>query len=329
MKSLQILLIFGSSFTTTVKSLQTAQPLPPNQTVGFSGPVTQSYSAGNLATCIAGKVAVSVNATNFHILYSEPANQSVVTEFFQELTQIKSTLAARTVGEVNVIQATYKIDATLCFPVNNTKGTKVTAVQVLVHGTGLDKSYWDIAPGYSYVDTAASNGYATLAYNRLGCGESDHPDPIQVVQAPMDVEIQHGLVHLLRDGTLGGLKPKNIVTVGHSYGSVILQGENTKYPKDADASVLTGFASEAAYLGTTFAANNPAIAALNEPSKFAGLPNGYVVHNDAISYQLPFFRFPYFDPESKSSSVDPSQTNDSYTDHQSSTTSLPRNSPTQ
>lgn len=30
----------------------------------------------------------------------------------------------------------------------------------------------------SYVNAAAGAGYATLAYNRLGVGNSDHPDPI-------------------------------------------------------------------------------------------------------------------------------------------------------
>lgn len=295
-----LLVLLSSPLAYATPNLQTVGLLSPDQTAGFTGSINQTYSTGNKAACVAGKIAVTANATNTKLLYNEPHNQSMVTEFFQELTQVNSTLVARTSGESHYIHGTYNIDATLRFPVNQTEGTNITTVQILVHGTGLDKSYWDIAPGYSYVDTAASNGYATLAYNRLGCGASDHPDPIQIVQAPMDVEIQHGLVQLLRAGKIGGIEPKHVVTVGHSYGSVVLQGQNTKYPKDADASVLTGFASEAAYLGTTFVANNPAIAALNEPPKFSGLPYGYLVHNDAISYQLPFFRFPYFDPCSES-----------------------------
>ena len=302
MKSLVVLLtLLSSSLASSISSIQAWNPPSPDQTAGFTGSVNRSYSTGKQASCVAGQIMVTVNSTNMKLLYNEPANQSVVTEFFQELTQANSTLVARTTGENSVIHGTYNIDATLCFPVNQTEGINVTTIQILVHGTGLDKSYWDIAPGYSYVDDAAFSGYATLSYNRLGCGASDHPDPIQVVQAPMDVEIQHGLVQLLRAGKIGSITPKHVVSVGHSYGSVVLQGQNTKYPRDVDATVLTGFATEVANLGTTFVANNPAIAVLNEPSKFAGLPYGYLVHNDAISYQLPFFRFPYFDPSSESS----------------------------
>ena len=116
----------------------------------------------------------------------------------------------------------------------------------------------------------------------------------------MDVEIQHGLVQLLRAGKIDGITPEHVVTVGHSYGSIVAQGQNTKYPADADAAVLTGFTSSLNNLGYTLVANNPSIAAINEPSKFAGLSYGYLVHSDAIAYQLPFFRYPYFDPASMS-----------------------------
>ena len=97
----------------------------------------------------------------------------------------------------------------------------ISTVQILSHGVGLDKLYWDIAPEYSYVDYTATNGYATLAYNRLGCGKSDHPDPIQILQAYMDVEVQHEIVQLLRAGKIGGFTSEYFVTVGHSYGSIV------------------------------------------------------------------------------------------------------------
>jgi len=116
----------------------------------------------------------------------------------------------------------------------------------------------------------------------------------------MDVEIQHGLVQLLRTGKVAGITPLHVVTVGHSYGSIVTQGQNARYPDDADAAVLTGFTSSLINLGYTIVANNPSIAAMNEPTGFAGLPNAYVVHSDAIAYQLPFFRYPYYDENSMS-----------------------------
>ena len=169
----------------------------------------------------------------------------------------------------------------------------------MTHGIGLDKSYWDIAPGYSYVDAAAAAGYATLAYNRLGVANSDHPDPIQVVQSYTDVEISHGIVVLLRTGKVGSGMFKHVIGVGHSYGSIVELAQTAKYPEDVDAVVLTSFINNLVNLPVTVIANNPAIARFNNPYKFGGLLNGYIVHDSPISVQMPFFRFLFFDNTSK------------------------------
>ena len=198
-----------------------------------------------------------------------------------------------------MLQGTYIIDTTLCFPANLTNAEKVQTVQILTHGIGLDKSYWDIVPGYSYVDAAVAAGYATAAYNRLGVGRSDHPDPIQVVQSPLDVEIQHVLVQALRAGKLASKAFKHAIGVGHSYGSIVQLAQNAKYPGDVDAAVLTGFVNELENLPYAVIANNPSIASTNNPLKFGSLPTGYLVQDTPISVQLPFFRFPFFEQSSR------------------------------
>ncbi|MCJ1353418.1 MAG: hypothetical protein MMC33_003404 [Icmadophila ericetorum] len=275
----------------TAFSAPIAQPnLPLGASTGFSS-YSVGLSAGGEAACISGNVPVTINATTVNLLLAEPTNQTVVTEIIQELFQNNSTIGQTTFGGYKTTQGTYHIDSTLCFPNN---GSKAKTVQVLVHGIGLDKSYWDIAPGYSYVDAAAAAGYATLAYNRLGVGNSDHPDPIQVVQAAVDVEVQHGIVQLLRLGLLGTGGHDYVIGVGHSYGSIIQLAQNGKYPADVDAAVLTGFTDVVTNLQFTVIANNPAIANVNNASKWGGLPNGYLVHDTSISIQLPFFRFPFF-----------------------------------
>ena len=271
----------------------------PNITSGFSNPKV-SYSAGGAAVCASGNIPITAVSTNTKLLLPEPANQTVVTEIFQELFQTNSTIAITTFGGKSVIQGTYEIETTLCFPINETNAEEVQTVQVLTYGIGLDKSYWDIAPGYSYVDAAATAGYATLAYNRLGVGQSDHPDPIQVVQAPLDVEILHGIVQVLRAGKIASKVFKHVIGVGHSYGSIVQIAQNAKYPDDVDAAVLTSFVNDLAYLPTTVLANNPSIASTNNPAKFGNLPTGYLVHDTPISLQLPFFRFPFFEQSSKS-----------------------------
>ena len=150
--------------------------------------------------------------------------------------------------------------------------------------------------------------YATLAYNRLGVGNSDHPDPIQVVQSTTDVEILHGIIELLRSGWLASISFTNVIGVGHSTGSAVQLANNGKYPKDTDAAVLTGFTDQPHNLVGAFLSNNPVIAAQHDPSRFERLSNGYLINNAPVSFQLPFFRFPYFHQSSKELSAHMSNT---------------------
>ena len=168
-----------------------------------------------------GLLPIPVKANVRRLAIAKPANQTGVTEVLQELYQANPQIFARTIGETVLIQATFNIDATLCLSLNTTRLQGAKTVQALSHGIGFDKSYWDIAPGYSYVDAAAAAGYATMAYNRLGVGNSDHPDALQTMQATTDIEIQHGVVQSLRNpgGHLGSFE--HVIGTAHSYGAII------------------------------------------------------------------------------------------------------------
>lgn len=253
-----------------------------------------SLSAGKKAICTTRNVKVTVTSTNTKLRLPEPDSQMSATETVQELIQANATIIARLSEGKQTFTDTYSIGSKLCYPVNDS-AHKSRTVQVLTHGMGLDKSYWDIAPGYSYVDAAAAAGYATLSYDRLGVGLSDHPDPIQVVQSHVDLEVLHALVQLLRSGELTAQTFKTVISVGHSYGSIIKIGVAAKYPKDFDAIITTGFAPEIQELGYTMVANNPTIAKLDQPTQFGHLSSGYLVHNSAQSIRLPFYRYPYYD----------------------------------
>ncbi|KAL9007303.1 MAG: hypothetical protein Q9180_009707 [Flavoplaca navasiana] len=290
-----VCLFILSSVTTAVTLAATGSPAQ-----GFrAGTVKFFPSAGNQAICVNGVVPVSVSSKNVILDLASPTTQFNATAIFQELFQAGSTIAQRAQLGERLVQATYGIGGNLCVPRNRTLIDAIKTIQVLTHGVGLEKSYWDIAPGYSYVDSAATAGYATFAYDRLGVGQSDHPDPIQEVQAFLQVEILHGLAQLFRAKKLGGFNFTNIVGVGHSFGSILQVGANRKYPRDFDGVVLTGFTATITNLPYTILANNPSIAALNQPDRFGKLPYGYLVHNDAIAIQEPFFRYPYFDPAGK------------------------------
>lgn len=126
-----------------------------------------THSQGGNALCYSGLVPVPVIATTTKLLLSEPSSQEDVTQIFQELLQNSSTIVSTTFGGTSTIRDTFRIDATYCVP---TKYSSTKTIRILTHGAGLDKSYWDISRGYSYVDAAAIAGHATLAYNRLGVG---------------------------------------------------------------------------------------------------------------------------------------------------------------
>jgi hypothetical protein len=85
---------------------------------------------------------------------------------------------------------------------------KASTVQLLTHGLGFDKSYWDFrVPGaknttqYSYIESVLSSGYSTLAWDRLGCGASTAANPYTEIQASVELALLVGLSTLLRAGS--------------------------------------------------------------------------------------------------------------------------------
>lgn len=264
---------------------------------GFDGASVASSTGGG-AVCITGNVQVTTfTNSNVYLRIPEPANQTVVTEGVVQYLQVNNTgLAVVVNGGPSTVTGTYKINAKLCFPNGWSPSKSSKTIQFLIHGFGFDKSYWDFAKGYSFVDIAAAAGYPTFSYDRLGVGLSDHPDPIQVVQTPLQIEIAHTLIQSLRDGKFAGQKFDRVVGVGHAFGSIQVVGVTDIYPKDFDAVVLTGFTLRYNDISLAVAGLGSAIASQNQPSRFASLSNGYLVTDTLISNQFVNARFPHFDP---------------------------------
>lgn len=212
-------------------------------------------------------------------------------------------------GGPSTIAGDYSIFVKLCLPSDPKKASEVKTVQLLTHGATLDHTYWDIAPGYSYVDVASAAGYATLSYDQLGVGKSDHPDPIQAVQATSQVAVTHELVGLLRNAGLGGRHFDNIVGVGHSAGSSLTQGITTQYPRDFDAVILSGTSASAASVPLTMAAFNFINANTDPAPQFKDLVAGYLTQESAAGIQFAFYRYPNFDEHAFHQQVANKQTN--------------------
>lgn len=138
----------------------------------------------------------------------------------------------------------------LCLPTGRTP----RGVQVLVHGITYDHRYWNIAdpadPGantYSWEYHASRAGYATVAVDRLGSGQSSHP-----LSAFVDITSNstalHDLVQALRAGEVavpggGKIAFSNVALVGHSYGSFTSMIEASRF-QDVDAVILSGFSHQ-------------------------------------------------------------------------------------
>lgn len=122
-------------------------------------------------------------------------------------------------------------------------------VQLLIHGITYDHRYWNIADPedpagnrYSWEHAAASAGYATLAIDRIGNGDSTHP-PSALVDISTNADVVRQLVEGLKAGTIDGphgpVAFERVVLVGHSYGSMTSWIAASGNP-DVDGLVITG-----------------------------------------------------------------------------------------
>ncbi|KIV79572.1 hypothetical protein PV11_07124 [Exophiala sideris] len=277
----------------TAKRQSSFADIPTGYLQGFKNATIQS-SIGGQAICISGMMDVTASANNTEIKLPDPANQTEVTERLAEFVQINSTLGQQALGGVNPVNGTFGIYSQLCFPAI-TGTINATTLQFLIHGSGLDRSYWNFAQGYSYVDYAAQQGYTTFFYDRLGTGLSDHPDGTQIVQIALQVEIAHELVQLLRTGAISNQTFEHVVGVGHSFGSFQTNRLTALHPDDLDAAVLTGFSTDNSGLQLGFAGFDLTIASQAYPERFSDLSNSYLTGPTIEGTQYFFFRWPGFD----------------------------------
>src|ERR1700712_4485421 len=162
----------------------------------------------------------------------------------------------QTILKNTTTSGTFNIHAQLCIPKSS---KKKDILQIATHGVHYDSRYWDSKyqpEKYSYVDATLKAGYSIFTYDRLGVGQSDHPDAYDVVQAPLELEILRQLTLMARNGTLYGFagnakpadatfskltKPSKVVHVGHSFGSFLTSAFIANYGDLTDGAVITGF----------------------------------------------------------------------------------------
>lgn len=122
-------------------------------------------------------------------------------------------------------------------------------LQVLVHGATYDHNYWDwpYKPDiYSYVRAATNAGYATLALDRLGHGESSRVNPGAVLDLNKGAFAIHQIIQEMRAGTLpteafGTVGVARVLLVGESIGGNLVWLEAGTY-HDVDGLIVASSA---------------------------------------------------------------------------------------
>ncbi|MCW2716753.1 alpha/beta hydrolase [Pseudonocardia sp.] len=145
------------------------------------------------------------------------------------------------------LPADQHIAGELCLP----DGPVPSVLQILVPGATYNRTYWDFPISqYSYVDAATARGYAVFAMDRLNTGASSTLPPAAVT-VELDAATLHQVVTALRSGADTGTPFRNVVTVGHSLGSIITIDEAASY-HDVDGLIVTGFSH---YVNPLFVTN--------------------------------------------------------------------------
>ncbi|KAF2482664.1 hypothetical protein BDY17DRAFT_251478 [Neohortaea acidophila] len=200
-------------------------------------------------SCTNLTIPVTASARNGRFPESlNPQTEVEVTNFVLELTRQGTNFTQASLEGYATVSGTFNITATYCQPAAGAPDV----IQVLTHGIGFDRGYWNLAfnnYNYSYTNVAVGTyGFATLAYDRLGIGESQHGDPLNFVQSWIQMATLESLSNMLREGSIQGIpKFEKVLHVGHSFGSIQTVGVLKMDPNVWDGVALTGYSTQSLY----------------------------------------------------------------------------------
>lgn len=152
---------------------------------------------------------------------------------------------------------------------------------------------------YSWISHALSQGYSTLAIDRLGNGNSSRPDPLNVVQGPLQLSVMREVIRLLREGGASYIPKKfnKIIMATHSYGSILGRLMSTVFPQSgADAYILTATSSYLHGLQAFIQAIKARSASAVDP-RFPNLAPGYLAATPSTIRSVIYGLEGTFDPE--------------------------------
>ena len=230
------------------------------------------------------------------MIASDLSTQDGVNAFYAGLSKLLAQSTNQTVG------GTYKLVAEYCLPVGKHSNNPSPPLQILLHGSTYTKEYWNRGSWgtgplkYSWTRAMNHNGYATLAVDKLGNGQSSRPDPIYDVQLPLQMETVHNLITQIKAGKTKLPIPPKIVFVSHSSGSLLGADLAQTHPDDVDALVLTGYPAGGANNKGGIPSYKYLPAAISAPNRFPGLNYGYLLMGSEFNRTAAFYYKGHYDP---------------------------------
>lgn len=174
-------------------------------------------------------------------------------------------------------------------------------MQLLTHGIGFDRTYWDVSIqdyNYSYVARATDHyGFSTFAWDRLGIAQSQHGEALNEIQSSLEIAALYALTKQLRGGKIPGVgcSFNKVVHVGHSFGSIQSYSLAVLHPEVTDGLVLTGFSQANQFVPYFGLGGNFVLA--KGVAQFSNYPDGYLAAGDVSAVHTNFFSPGSFEPE--------------------------------
>ncbi|KAL7917197.1 Alpha/Beta hydrolase protein [Trichoderma austrokoningii] len=242
-------------------------------------------------TCFPITFHVDASAENV-IIANAPSEKNAAAVYDFMLSTVSA--GSQTTSGTRAVSGDFVIEGTYCIPPPTVRD--VGALQFLVHGVTYNKTVWaglGISQKYNWHSYATNAGYHTLAIDCLGHGQDpQHPDPLNVVQGTLHVEIMHQIISRIRGGLITDLfhARKTIIYVGHSYGSGLGNLLSIKHPEDIDAYVLTGFSATLTPPSSFF---NDLFSAADVSDRFKNYPLGYLTGRTVSGRRAVFYAGAY------------------------------------
>ncbi|KAG6021740.1 hypothetical protein E4U41_002418 [Claviceps citrina] len=242
-------------------------------------------------------IPISISARNGDFGLDPPSKEFDVTALFLRLSQPESNATAQYFRDYKSVSGEYTLAATYC---EADAPCARDAIQILTHGIGFDRSYWDYPYqkyNYSYVRQALRDGYSTLSWDRLGVGESSHGDAVNEIQIFLEIEALRAVTEMARAGQLPTVSRKysKLIHMGHSFGAAMTYGLTAMYPNISDGIVLTGFSQVPQYMAY-FALGANFVPVMDIRSLAGKYRTGYVAPQSRVGVHINFFAPDNFDP---------------------------------